>query len=448
MTDMRKILILGAGPAGMGVAYHCKKRGIPFRLFESQQTVGGNCRTFNEDGFRYDSGAHRFHDKDSDSTELVMDLMDGEMRSISVPSQIYIDGKFVDFPPSPANLIKFLGIYRSVLEFFNLMYQKLKSINTDLDNFKDLAINKYGHRVSKTFLLNYSEKLWGLPAYRLSTAVAGKRLKGLDIKTLLLEILGMKRKKDQHIDGSFYYPRFGIGTIFSSMQESFSSEEINLNSGVTSIYHQNDKVTSIKINNKKSVPVDILVSSIPVDLFIKLLNPAPPKEILEIAESIRYRDLLLVLFQLDKESVNSNGSMYFPSKEYMFTRIYEPRNRSKYMSPKNKTSLVIEIPCQVDDGVWKLDRQELKHKVKSQMIDIGLIRDSEILGIKIKEIRNAYPVLEYKYIEMLNPLRVYLSNFRNLVVNGRNGKFEYSHIHDHLRDARAIVTSIEKQFDI
>ena len=118
------------------------------------------------------------------------------------------------------------------------------------------------------------------------------------------------------------------------------------------------------------------------------------------------------------------------------------------MSPKNKTSLVIEIPCQVDDGVWKLDREELKHKVKSQMIDIGLIRDSEILGIKIKEIRNAYPVLEYKYIEMLNPLRVYLSNFRNLVVNGRNGKFEYSHIHDHLRDARAIVTSIEKQFDI
>ena len=178
------------------------------------------------------------------------------------------------------------------------------------------------------------------------------------------------------------------------------------------------------------------------------LNPAPPKEILEIAESIRYRDLLLVLFQLDKESVNSNGSMYFPSKEYMFTRIYEPRNRSKYMSPKNKTSLVIEIPCQVDDGVWKLDREELKHKVKSQMIDIGLIRDSEILGIKIKEIRNAYPVLEYKYIEMLNPLRVYLSNFRNLVVNGRNGKFEYSHIHDHLRDARAIVTSKEKQFDI
>ena len=66
--------------------------------------------------------------------------------------------------------------------------------------------------------------------------------------------------------------------------------------------------------------------------------------------------------------------MYFPSNEYIFTRIYEPKNRSMYMSPKDKTSLIVEVPCQREDLIWKSDTTEL---IKN--IEIFLLRFKPII---------------------------------------------------------------------
>ena len=56
--------ILGGGPAGLSVAYYLRKKGEAFRLWEAAPHVGGNAVTFEWNGLRYDSGAHRFHARD------------------------------------------------------------------------------------------------------------------------------------------------------------------------------------------------------------------------------------------------------------------------------------------------------------------------------------------------------------------------------------------------
>ena len=35
------ILIIGAGPAGLEAALNCQEEGIPFKLFEARDTIGG-----------------------------------------------------------------------------------------------------------------------------------------------------------------------------------------------------------------------------------------------------------------------------------------------------------------------------------------------------------------------------------------------------------------------
>ena len=47
---------------------HAKKNNISFEIYESSGQVGGNCKTIVDGDFRFDIGAHRFHDKNNDAT--------------------------------------------------------------------------------------------------------------------------------------------------------------------------------------------------------------------------------------------------------------------------------------------------------------------------------------------------------------------------------------------
>ena len=441
MKKNNKIYIIGGGPAGISVAYYLSKKNIKFQLFEASSELGGNCKTFKVDDFYFDSGAHRFHDKDEKSSKIVKLIMGNELKLINAPSQIFVQNKVVYFPLSPFSLIKFFGFATLLIEFFRLILIKIKHSGT-ISNFKDFAVHTYGRKISSTFLLNYSEKLWGLPPEKLSVEISGKRLKGLDIKSLFFELVGLQGKKNKHLDGSFYYPQNGIGSIFKKLSHLAGIENFKINKNITKIYHENDKITSIKINDSEKINVDFLVSSIPLDKLILGLYPKPPENIINSVKLIDYRDLILVIFLLNKEFVNNNGSMYFPSKEYAFTRIFEPKNRSKLMSPPNRTSLVVEVPISRNKMIF--EENKLIKEVRNQLIDLGFFKKQEITKIELKKIFNAYPILDSGYHENLKPIKKYLKKFKNLILNGRNGKYEYNHIHDHIKDGRYISSIIDE----
>tara|TARA_Y100001968_G_C19413522_1_gene747663 strand:+ start:675 stop:2051 length:1377 start_codon:yes stop_codon:yes gene_type:complete len=434
-----KITILGGGPGGISVAFYAKKSNLPFELFEASTKLGGNCSTFNYKNFYYDSGAHRLHDKDKETTDDIRALIGEELKLINVPSQIYRDGKYIDFPLTPLNIFSFLG----PLKFFTAAKQIIlnKIIKRKNKNFKDLAIGTYGKLIAELFLLKYTEKLWGKTPEKLSKKVAGSRLKGLDFKTFLLESLKKNKKKVTHLDGEFYYPKSGIGSIFEKMGDYCGSNSIHLNHQITKLIHNNKNIKYLEYNNSNLTQVSSVVSSLPLGLLIKLLNPAPPKKILNTINSIQFRNLILVAFFIDKNSINSNGSMYFPSNEFVFTRVYEPRNRSSFMSPEGKTSLIAEIPCQRDDEIWQLDENTVLEKIKCDLIKCGFFNEKELINGEIRKLFNAYPILENNFEKKIAPIFDYLSKFKNLTITGRNGLFEYSHIHDHMRNARKIISN-------
>ena len=115
--------ILGGGPGGLAVGYFARKRKIPFVIYEQADQVGGNCITLQHGDFFFDSGAHRFHDKIPGITKEMKELMGGDLMKVDVPSQIYYNKKLVDFPLSPLNLLKNLGIFA----FFKAGLEVLRS---------------------------------------------------------------------------------------------------------------------------------------------------------------------------------------------------------------------------------------------------------------------------------------------------------------------------------
>ncbi len=375
------------------------------------------------------------------------ELLGEELKHIDMPSQIYDDGQFIDFPLSPLNLIRNLGLFNFFRASLQLLRTKFASRDSER-NFESYALNTYGKTVAERFLLNYSEKLWGLPSDKLSVDIAAKRMKGLDLKTFLMEAFLGTKTKTRHLDGAFYYPDRGIGEISQALAAFCGEKNIMKNAEVTKILHNNQQIQAIEINREKKIGTEIVVSTLPIDNMVRMMDPKLPERILSSAGNFKYRNVILVALFLKRASVTETATIYFPDPKIPFTRIYEPRNRSPFMSPAGMTSLVAELPCNKDDKLWRLTKNELIDLVSSQLIQLGWIEEEDIIDTSVYRIDHAYPTLELGFEENLETITTYLKRFNNMRNSGRNARFYAVHIHDVMRWGKDIIaefTSVEKR---
>ena len=440
MNNKPKIDILGGGPAGLSVAYFARKKGHDICIYEGSSTIGGNCRTIKIGEYRFDTGAHRFHDKIPSITEEVKKLVGDDLKKINIPSKIYFDGRMIDFPLSFLSVMKNLKlseILKIVVEnFFNVF-----KANVEHKNFEELAYAKYGPTLSNLFLINYTEKLWGARANQLQTTISGNRLKNLNISSMIIEMIN-KNRKVKHLEGSFYYPRYGYGSIFDSIAE-IDGVNIDLNSKVKKIYHENKKIKEIEFENGKILEAKYIVNTLPINSIVRMLDPLPSKNLIKIANNLKFRNLKICLIELDFPKLSNNASIYFPDAHIPITRIYEPKNRSPQMAPRNKTSLAIEVPYSQGDEISLLTDDEVIDKVKRTLTKEKLFKDSDVLNKRLVDIKNAYPILKVDNERNIRELVSFLQSFNNQKLIGRNVEFDYLHTHKIMDRAKYLVNTFD-----
>lgn len=456
--------ILGGGPAGLTTGYYAKKHGFAnFTIFEAGEHAGGNCRTLKirgadcrdstpqRDDFRFDTGAHRFHDKDPQVTEEVKTLLGDDLLRVEAPSEIFFENKFYRFPLLLNDLVQKL----ETKTLLKIAWEKIHSSRRKrADNFAEFAINQYGKTLAEHFLLNYSEKLWGQPPHKLSTAIAGNRLKGLDLRNFLRSTLLGTPQNPAHLDGSFFYPKYGIGMISDKLCEFIGPDHIKLNHRVNRLVHKNGTIERIIVNNVSDtqhpaaaqneieIPVSTVINTLPLTLSMRMLDPPPPPELSKIADTIKYRHLLLCVFCLDRDTFSSNASIYFPSEAFPFTRLYEPKNRSTDMAPKGQTVIVLELPCYSDDAVWNMSEATLQTEIWEALQRVKPLLPEEVIHYQSYKLPFAYPVLEVGFEENVAQLVAYFETFKNLYLTGRSSLFRYLHLHDLFKAGREVIEQI------
>ncbi len=435
----RHVSILGGGPAGLFAGHYLKKSGVPFTVFEARDRIGGNCVTYRHGDFYFDSGAHRLHDKDRTITDAVANLLGEDLLKTSAPSQILYRGRFVDFPLAPFSLVGHLGLTGTLRAAAEVLWSRLKGGRHAWANFEDFAVNTYGRTVAERFLLTYSEKLWGTPCERISSSMARTRLKGLNLRTFLQETIRGKDDEVEHFEGKFYYPRYGIGVIADALGEICGEGSIRTGAHITRIAHEKGRIKTVTINEGEELAVEDVISTIPLPYFLRVMDPPPNDDLLALADTLHFRSLILVAFFLNRDSISPNATTYFPGPEFAFTRAYEPRNRSPFMSPEGKTSVVVEIACDAGDDHWRMDDDRLTSLVLSQLSEIGWIRSDQLIDSEVRRMEYAYPVLLVGTEEKTRKMLDYLAAFKNLRVAGRNACFTYTSIHEVLRSTLEVV---------
>lgn len=443
MSEERKIkperlAILGGGIAGLAVALYAKRSGLPFTLYEASERLGGNAATLRNGDFLFDTGAHRFHDKDPGATAEVLALLSEDLDRLRVPSLIYWRGKHIDFPFLPWNLLKSLGPAAFSASAVQALAARLKDDRAAGD-FDSYARRAYGDGIAERFLLNYSEKLWGLPCRLLADGVSGERVKGLTLRTVLLEAVAGRKAGTRHVDGAFFYPRRGIGEIADRLAAACGRESLRTGAAATKVIRDASRILAVETSRGETIAADAVASSVPLPDLVRMLSPAPPADILRHASRLRFRRLVLVALFLERESATRAATLYFPDREFPFTRVYEPRNRSPLMAPAGRTSLVAEIPCWEDDETWRAEDGVLIERTAGPLKRAGWVGNGDIIGADVRRLACAYPVLERGAGPSRDAVLSYLGTFRNLRLSGRAGRFAYSWIHDQLRAGREVV---------
>ena len=105
-----RVVVVGAGPAGLTAAYELAKRGCRATVLECDPVVGGISRTVERDGWRFDIGGHRFFTKVPEVEALWHEIL-GDEDFLVRPrqSRIFYDDKYYDYPLRVANVLANLG---------------------------------------------------------------------------------------------------------------------------------------------------------------------------------------------------------------------------------------------------------------------------------------------------------------------------------------------------
>lgn len=429
---MDSITILGGGPAGLATAYYAHRSGLDFTLYEKSGSPGGLCRTFRCGEHLYDSGAHRFHDRDPEVTRDLRSLLGQELIRVSAPSKVYISGRFLSFPPTPLNLFQNTGLNQ--LSKIGIDFLMGRVSRREIVSFQDFAVKNFGHTLAEQFLLNYSEKVWGLPSERLSPAVATRRLSGMSLRSLVTELI-LPNRKTTHIDGQFLYPEGGYGRIMEALAGSLPADRLMTHSEITGLQCQNGHITGLRVGqNREFTPVQgTIVSTLPLPLVVHFLQKHLSPEIVARSKKLAFRNIRLLFLRLPLKRFSENASIYIPDRGICMTRIYEPKNRSEAMAPHNETSLVVEVPCFSGDSVSSLSNEELVQRIIRDLEILGLLERTPILQWQHHFLPNAYPCYSLDFEESVQAILNALDSFKNLTLLGRNGLFYYSHLHHQLR---------------
>lgn len=426
----QRILILGAGLAGLSVAYHLQEKDVYYQIFEKEDAPGGLCRSKNINGFTFDYSGHLLHFKHRYSYELVRSLLNNNLKRHRRNSWVYSFHAYLPYP-FQAN---FFGLSPRIAQ--DCLTGFIRAANNghhkknQNPNFRDWIYQTFGTGIARHFMLPYNKKFWTIPLSQITCEWVDNFVPQPSLKEVITGTINRFTKPLGYNANFWYAKKGGIQRLTLALVE--RTAQINLSCPCQKIDIKNKKIF---FKNGCQERFNQLISTIPLPELVKMIDDLPGS-IISSFKKLRWISILNLNLGIDKENISDKHWIYFPQKNFIFFRVGFPHNFSSYLTPPNKSSLYVEVSYSRSNPINKKDiiSRITKELIKAQIIS----KANKILVQDINDIKYGYPIYDHNYRHARENILKFLQK-NNILSCGRYGSWRYMSMEDVILEGREIA---------
>ncbi|MGE0882416.1 MAG: FAD-dependent oxidoreductase [Blastocatellales bacterium] len=446
------VVILGAGPAGLGAAFQLTRRSqADVTIIERSSVVGGNSGSFELAGLQVDYGSHRLHPAcDAEVMRDIRHLLGDDLLDRPRHGRIRLRGRWIHFPLKPLDLALRLppGFAAGVATDSLRKILPRKPVDESEETFATILEAGLGRTICHDFYFPYARKIWGVEPEQLSAIQARRRVSAGSLIKMIRKVLSAVPGFKPPGSGRFFYPRRGFGQISESYARAATNAGAKILFGATMRTMEISSGDSIVVGYEQDhqsceMRADYVWSTIPITLLAERMKPFPPDEMLDAADSLDYRAMVLIYLVLEQDQFTEYDAHYFPESHLPITRLSEPKNYCASREPVGRTILCAELPCSPNDVVWSTSDEELGKLVQDTLAEAGLPIKAPILEVATRRLPQAYPIYPQGYEGHFDLLDEWLNRQPGLLTFGRQGLFAHDNTHHALYMAYAAVDCLD-----
>jgi protoporphyrinogen oxidase len=436
VRDVGKILVIGAGPGGLGAAWALQDAGYAdWELFEKDHGVGGLASSYvDEHGFTWDLGGHVVFSH-YDTFEAVLDALPGQAWVEHVrEAWIWMRGRFIPYPLQ--NNLRHLPAAELSECLQGLREAHTRAAQTPPASFADWIQQSFGAGLARMFLNPYNRKVWATDPVRLSAQWVAERVAPADLDGVLRRLAEGQDDVGWGPNATFRFPLHGgTGRLWSTLAGRLPADHLHLGREIAGI---DSRTRVLHFPDGATARYDWLITTMPLDLLLARIqdaggDPNPQFAIRNpqsLGGQLRYSSIHVIGVGVDgpvPAPLATKCWIYFPEPELPFYRVtvfsnYSPNN---VPSPGRQWSLLAEVSESAAGGPPEWTRANVVRRTLAGLRSAGLLApEAALRSTWHRRVERAYPVPLRERDALLDTIEPWLYA-RNILSRGRFGAWKY-----------------------
>jgi protoporphyrinogen oxidase len=268
-TDV-DILIVGAGPTGLGAASRLTMLGHEsWIMVESMASAGGLARTARtREGFLFDMGGHvTFTHYD-----YVDELMEAAKHSAvwnTLPRRafVYLRDRFVPYPlQNNLACLPRKDRLRCIRGLLDVCFDP-RALEP-IENFDTWIVNRMGVGIANVFMRPYNFKVWGYPTCEMQAGWIGERVAQVDVGRVMDNVISKNEDSAWGPNNVFKFPKAGgTGSIWQAVADRIIPENKQVYGA--SLTHLDLQEKLAYLSDGSVIRFKSMINTAPLDIILK-----------------------------------------------------------------------------------------------------------------------------------------------------------------------------------
>jgi protoporphyrinogen oxidase len=422
------ILILGAGPTGLGAAWRLHgARVSPDRwlLVDQAPGVGGCAGSFTDsEGFTFDLGGHVIHSHFPSFDEAVRAAIGDNLIDVRRNPKVLLDGRFVHVP------------FQSNLHEMDRLYQ-LRAFSSLIEAWRDegrpghlgeFFTCNFGSFLTETFFRPLNEKMWSSSLERIDHHWTSHRSGSdranvplLDLDVAFRNLVSGTGDPLRHDGGTFPFPAGGTGELWNRIAGLLPRGRIRLNTEIAEI-DPHRKIARSACG--QAIGYEYLISSMPLD---RLLGKARGLRTRRLRTDLVHTSVTIACLGLagaPPPAVRGVTWLYTADPSTPFFRGFFPRSFSDKLVPDPASTWSVMAEMSSSPAYPRTLGEDPATAAEQELRRLGLLGEGQVVSSTVRDLSHGYPVPCLGRDRILSEIQAELEGL-GVFSRGRFGAWRY-----------------------